>query len=45
MPKVTMEFYVNDKTILKGLSIGDQADFTLRYKDVKETIVAIAEAK
>ncbi|MFN0139797.1 MAG: copper-binding protein [Pyrinomonadaceae bacterium] len=45
MPRMIMEFYVSDKTILKGLAVGDQVDFVLRHKGSTETIVKITKAK
>lgn len=41
MPPMRMEFYVTDKKILDGLSIGDNVDFTLLYKDGTEKIASI----
>lgn len=45
MPAMLMEFYVSDKKMLDGLKVGDEIDFTLRYKDRTETVVAISKAK
>lgn len=45
MPRMIMEFYVSDKAMLKGLSVGDQVDFVLRHKGSSETIVKITTAK
>ena len=45
MPAMEMEFFVSDKKLLNGLKNGDAVDFTLRYKDGQETIVAITKAK
>lgn len=45
MPRMIMEFYVSDKAMLKGLSVGDQVDFMLRHKGSSETIVKISKAK
>lgn len=45
MPAMLMEFYVSDKKLLDGLKVGDAVDFTLRYKDHSETVVAISKAK
>ena len=45
MPAMKMEFFVTDKAMLKGLKVGDSANFTLRYKDDQEYIVAISKAK
>src|SRR5688572_11978028 len=41
MPAMIMEFFVSDKNLLNGLKIGDNVEFTLRYKDGQETIVDI----
>lgn len=43
MPPMRMEFYVSDKKLLEGIKVGDAIDFTLRYKDGTETIVAIGK--
>ena len=45
MPAMQMEFFVTDKTMLKGLNVGDAANFTLRYNDGQENIVAISKTK
>lgn len=45
MPPMLMEFYVTDKAMLKGLSVGDDVNFMLRYKDGQETISKIEKAK
>lgn len=45
MPAMEMEFFVSDKKLLNGLKNGDPVDFTLRYKDGQETIVAITKTK
>ena len=45
MPAMKMEFNVRDKTMLKDLKVGDKVDFTLEYKDRRETIVKIARSK
>lgn len=45
MPRMIMEFYVSDKGLLKGLSVGDQVNFVLRQKSSSETIVRISKAK
>jgi Cu/Ag efflux protein CusF len=39
MPPMRMEFYVSDKKMLDGLTVGDKVDFVLRYKDHTETVV------
>jgi Cu/Ag efflux protein CusF len=45
MPAMEMEFFVSDKNLFQGLTNGDAVDFTLRYKDGQETIIAITKAK
>lgn len=45
MPAMQMEFFVSDKSMLKGLKVGDEVDFTLRYNSGQETIVAISKIK
>ena len=45
MPAMRMEFFVTDKKMLDGLSVGTKVDFTLRYKHPTETIVSIKKAK
>lgn len=45
MPPMRMEFYVSDKKLLNGLAVGDQIDFTLRYKDGTEVVTAISKSK
>ena len=45
MPPMLMEFFVTDKALLKGLAVGDQVDFTLKYEDGRETISKIVKAK
>jgi len=45
MPAMKMEFFVTDKRLLKGLKVGDQANFTIRYKDGQENIIAISTIK
>ena len=45
MPPMIMEFFVSDKAMLKGVLVGDIADFTLRYNDGQETIVKLRKAK
>jgi len=45
MAPMRMEFYVSDKSMLSGLKVGDTVDFTLRYKDQQETIVAVTKTK
>ncbi|MBA3353038.1 MAG: copper-binding protein [Blastocatellia bacterium] len=45
MPPMKMEFFVSDKKILDGVSVGDKIDFVLRHKTPTETIVKITKAK
>lgn len=45
MPAMQMEFYVKDKSMLKGLAVGDRVDFVLEYKHPTETITSIKKAK
>ena len=45
MPKMTMEFYVADKSELKDLKIGDRVDFVLEDKGGAERISSIKRAK
>ena len=46
MPQaMTMEFFVGDRALLNGLNVGETVDFTLRYNNGQETIIAISKAK
>lgn len=45
MPRMIMEFYVDDKSVLKQIAVGDKVDFVIRYKDGQETISRIAKEK
>ncbi len=45
MPAMLMEFFVTDKAILKGLTVGDEVNFTLKYEDGRETISKIEKVK
>jgi len=45
MPPMIMEFYVHEKWLLKGLKVGDEVDFILRYAHPSETIVSITKIK
>jgi Cu(I)/Ag(I) efflux system protein CusF len=45
MPAMKMEFFVSDKSLLDGLSVGEKVQFTVRYKDHTETIVDIKKPK
>jgi len=44
MPAMRMEFYVSDKALLNGLTVGDAVDFTILYKGGTETITKIGKA-
>ena len=45
MPPMRMEFYVTDKKMLDRVTLGDNVDFTLLYKDGTETINSIKKAQ
>ena len=45
MPAMQMEFYLGEGVSLKDIKVGDDVDFTLRFKDGQETIVAISKPK
>ena len=45
MPAMKMEFYVKDKALLSGLSVGDTVEFVIEYKHPTETITAIKKTK
>jgi len=45
MPAMLMEFFVTDKAILKGIAVGDEVNFTLKYEDGRETISKIEKVK
>jgi Cu/Ag efflux protein CusF len=45
MPAMKMEFFVIDSAILKGLAVGDEVSFVLRYKDGQEIVTEIAKQK
>ena len=45
MPAMRMEFFVIDGRLLKGLRVGDDVSFTLRYKDGQEIITEITKQK
>jgi len=45
MPAMKMEFFVTDRRLLKGLKVGAEANFTIRYKDGQENIIAISTIK
>lgn len=45
MPAMQMEFFVKDKSLLKGLAVGDQVDFVLEYKHPTEIIVRLKKTQ
>lgn len=45
MPAMQMGFYVTDKALLKGLTVGEKVDFVIEYKGGRETINSIQKAK
>lgn len=45
IPAMQMEFFVSDKSLLKGLRIGNDVNFTLRYNNGQETIVSLSRTK
>lgn len=45
MPRMIMEFYVKDKALLNGLTVGDSVDFVIEYQHPGETIVSIKKVK
>lgn len=45
MPRMIMEFYVKDKSLLNGLAVGDSVDFVIEYKHPGETITSIKKIK
>jgi len=45
MPKMTMEFYVKEKSELEKLKVGDKVDFVLEDNQGVEQIVSIKKAK
>ncbi len=45
MPRMIMEFYVKDKTLLNGLAVGDSVDIVIEYKHPGETIISIKKVK
>jgi Cu(I)/Ag(I) efflux system protein CusF len=45
MPKMTMEFYVREKSELEKLKIGDAVDFVLEDNAGTEQIISIKKAK
>ena len=45
MPAMQMEFFVKDKSLLKGLAVGDKVDFVIEYKHPTEIIVSIKKAQ
>ena len=45
MPKMTMEFYVKEKSQLEKLKVGDKVDFVLEDNAGAEQIISIKKAK
>jgi Cu(I)/Ag(I) efflux system protein CusF len=45
MPAMRMEFFVKEKSLLKGLKVGDKVDFTLEAKDSSEIVSEISKSK
>ncbi len=45
MPAMQMEFFVKDKSILKGLAVGDRVDFVVEYKHPTEVISSIKKTQ
>ena len=45
MPAMQMEFFVIDTAQLKGLAVGDKADFVIEYKQGSEKISSITKIK
>jgi len=45
MPAMQMEFFVKEKSLLKGLAVGDKVDFTVEYKHPTEIIVSIKKTQ
>ena len=45
MPAMQMEFFVKDKALLKGLTVGDKVDFVVEYKHPQEIIINIKKAQ
>ncbi len=45
MPKMTMEFYVKEKSELEKLKVGDAVDFVLEDNAGAEQIISIKKAK
>lgn len=41
MPAMQMEFYVKEKSLLKGLKVGDKVDFTLEATESAEVVSEI----
>jgi Cu(I)/Ag(I) efflux system protein CusF len=44
-PAMKKEFQVSDGSMLGGLKLGDEVNFTLRYNNGQETIVAISKTR
>ena len=45
MPAMQMEFYVTDKALLNGLTVGDKVDFVIEYKRGTEKVSRIDKTK
>ena len=45
MPRMIMEFYVRDASLLDGVKVGDNVEFILEYKHPSETIVGLKKIK
>jgi Cu/Ag efflux protein CusF len=45
MPAMRMEFFVKDKSLLKGLAVSDKVDFVVEYKHPQEIIINIKKAQ
>jgi|SRR5215213_8717939 len=45
MPPMQMEFFVKDKTLLKGLTVGERVDFVVEYKHPTEVITSIKKTQ
>lgn len=45
MPKMQMEFFVSDQSLLKDLQVGDKVEFVIEYKHPTEIITSLKKAK
>ena len=45
VPAMKKEYFVSDKTMLNGLKLGDEVNFTLRYNNGQEIIEAISKIR